>query len=80
MDIKELKEKAPLADVYEFNPAGRYLVVMTANGDRDRDEESARVIYRMLDRIGVHSPVLIVKKPEEVRFFDFGEPPTESAQ
>lgn len=74
MNIKELKASAPLADVYELSPEGRYMIVMATGGDRERDESDARALTGMLKSADILAPIMIVSKPDEIRFFDFGEP------
>ena len=66
MTVADVKALVPLADVYEFKPGARYLVVLP-----HAEENAARHLGESLILPdGARGFVLMVSDPHDVRLFD----------
>lgn len=74
LTVKELQEITPLADVFELNPHGKYLVRIRKSAlvvDPSMYRQKATIIAKLFDSVGI--PCLILIGSEDVEFFELKE-------
>ncbi len=74
LSVKDIQQITPLADVFELNPHGKYLVRIKKSalvGGIGHYREKASVISKMFDAVGI--PVLILIGADDVEFYELKE-------
>jgi hypothetical protein len=74
LTVKEIQEIAPLADVFELNPHGKYLVRIKKSNlivDPNMYKQKAGIIAKLFDTVGI--PCLILIGSDDVEFYELKE-------